>query len=57
MKKENQISKHYISSPKETMRKIQDQLMKNLLTQWDTEEENHKILSVFDEKPPNLVRN
>ena len=24
--------------------------MKNLLTQWDTEEENRKILSVFGEK-------
>ena len=27
--------------------------MKNLLTQWDTEEENQKILNVFGEKPPN----
>ena len=35
------------------MRKIRDRSMKNLLTQWDTEEENQKILSVFGEKPPN----
>ena len=27
--------------------------MKNLLTQWDTKEENRKILSVFDKKPLN----
>ena len=35
------------------MKKIRDQLMKNLLIQWDTEEENQKILSVFGEKQPN----
>ena len=35
------------------MRKIQDQSIKNFLTQWDTEEENWKILSVFGEKLPN----
>ena len=35
------------------MRKIQDQLIKNILTQWDIEEENQKILSMFDEKPFN----
>ena len=51
----NQIPKYYALSLKETMRKIQDQLMKNLLTQWDVEEENRKILSVFSEKPPNLI--
>ena len=28
--------------------------MKNLLTQWDTEKENQKILSVFGEKSSNL---
>ena len=39
------------------MRKIQDQLMNNLLTQWDTKEENRKILSMFGKKPPNLVEN
>ena len=38
------------------MKKIQDQLMKNLLTQWDTKEENQKILSVFGKKPPNPGR-
>ena len=37
------------------MKKIQNQLMKNLLTQWDTEEENQKILSMFGEKPFNLI--
>ena len=31
--------------------------MKNLLIQWDTEEENQKILSIFGKKPPNLVEN
>ena len=36
------------------MRKIRDWLIKNLLTQWDIEEENQKILSVFVEKPLNL---
>ena len=36
------------------MRKIRDRSMKNLLTQWDIEEENRKIISVFGEKPPNL---
>ena len=30
--------------------------MKNLLIQWDTEEDNRKILSVFDEKSPNSSR-
>ena len=27
--------------------------MKNLLTQWDTKEENQKILNMFGEKPSN----
>ena len=31
--------------------------MKNRLTQWDTEEKNRKILSMFGKKPPNLVGN
>ena len=31
--------------------------MKNLLTQWDIEEENRNILSIFGKKPPNLVVN
>ena len=35
------------------MRKLRDQLRKNLLTQWDTKKENQKILIVFDKKPPN----
>ena len=39
------------------MKKIQDQSIKNFLIQWDIEEENHKILCVFDEKSPNLVKN
>ena len=38
------------------MKKIQDQLIKNLLTQWDIEEKNWKILNMFDEKPLNLVK-
>ena len=50
IKKKNQISKYYTSSPKGMMRKIQDQSMKNLLIQWDTEEENQKILSMFGKK-------
>ena len=29
------------------MRKIRDRLIKNLLTQWKTKEENRKILSMF----------
>ena len=36
------------------MKKIQDQLIKNLLTQWDTKEENSKILSVIGDKPLNF---
>ena len=36
------------------MRKIQDQLMKNLLTHWGTEEKNRKILSMFGQKLLNL---
>ena len=39
------------------MKKMQDQSMKNLLTWWDIKDENQKILSVFSEKSPNLVRN
>ena len=40
MRKKNQILKYHFLSPKKIMRKIQDQLMKNLFIQWDTEEEN-----------------
>ena len=50
VRKKNQIPKYHTPSPEGTMRKIQDRLMKNLLTQWDTEEENRKLLSVFGEK-------
>ena len=43
-------------APRGTMRKIQDQLMKNLLTQWRTKEKNQKINEyVISKKPPNLV--
>ena len=56
MKKKNQILKYYAFSLKGTMKKIRDRSIKNLLTQWNIEEENQKILSVFGEKPPNLVR-
>ena len=31
--------------------------MKNLLTQKITEEENQKILNIFNKKPPKLVEN
>ena len=53
IKKKNQILKYHAPSPEETMKKIRDQLIKNLLIQWDTEEENRKILNVFGKKPPN----
>ena len=53
VRKKNQIPRYHTPSPKGTIRKIQNQLIKNLLTQWDTEEENQKILSVFDEKSSN----
>ena len=53
VRKKNQIPRYHAPSPEGTMRKIRDRSMKNLLTQWDTEEENQKILSVFGEKPPN----
>ena len=53
----NQILKYYAPSPKKIMRKIQNQSIKNFLTQWDTEEENRKILNIFDEKPSNLIEN
>ena len=54
VRKKNQIPKYYAFSSEETIMKIQDGSTKNLLTQWDTEEENRKILTVFGEKPPNL---
>ena len=57
MRKKNQIPKYHVPSPEETMRKIRDRSMKNLLTQWNIEEENQKILNMFDKKPPNLVEN
>ena len=53
VRKKNQIPKYHTPSPEKTMRKIWDRLMKNLLTQWDTEEENQKILSMFGEKSSN----
>ena len=54
VKKKNQIPKYHAPSPEETMRKIRDRLMKNLLIQWDTKKEIRKILSVFSKKSPNL---
>ena len=38
------------------MKKIRDRLMKNFLTQWDTEKENQKILNMFGEKLSNSDR-
>ena len=52
--KKNQISRYHISSPAGMIKKIQDRSIKNLLTQWDIEKENQKILSVFGEKLHNL---
>ena len=40
VKKKDQILKYHAPSPKGTMKKMRDQLMKNLLTQWNTEKEN-----------------
>ena len=57
MRKKNQIPKYHIPSPVETMRKIRDQFIKNFLIERDIEEDNRKILSVFGEKPPNLIEN
>ena len=57
MRKKNQIPKYHILSSKEMMKKIRDQLIKNLLIQWDTKEENQKILNIFGEKPLNLIEN
>ena len=54
VRKKNQIPRYHAPSPKGTMRKIRDRSIKNLLIQWDTEEENRKILNVFGEKPPNF---
>ena len=53
MKKKNQICEYHTPSLVGTMRKIRDQPMKNLLTHWDIEEENRKMLSVFGKKPRN----
>ena len=50
IKKKNQISNYHAFNPKETMKKIQDQSIKNLLIQWNTEEKNRKILSLFGKK-------
>ena len=57
VREKNQILKYHALSLKRTMKKIQDWSMKNLLTQWDTEKENQKILSIFGKKPLNLVGN
>ena len=54
MRKKNQIPKYHALSSNKTMKKIQNQSMKNLLILLDTEEENPKILSMFDKKSPNL---
>ena len=56
VKKKNQIPEYHALSPKgyneEDMRLIDE---KNLLTQWDTEEENRKIYKMWlVKKPPNL---
>ena len=56
VRKKNQILKYHVPSPEEIMKKIQDQSMKNLLTLWDIEEANQKILNVFGEKLLNLDR-
>ena len=43
-------------APRGTIKKIQDRLVKNLLTQWGTEKENRKIHEyVIGKKPPNPV--
>ena len=52
--KKNQIPKYHTFSPERTMKKIQDRLMKNFLTQWDTKKENQKILNMFGEKLSNF---
>ena len=36
---------------------IQDQLMKNFLTHWNTKKENQNILNIFGKKSSNLVNN
>ena len=57
VKKKNQIPKYHVPSPKGIIKKIWDWSIKNLLTLWDTEEENQKILNMFGEKPLNLIGN
>ena len=47
VRRKNQISEYHAPSPRGTMRTIRDRSMKNLLTQWDTEEENRKIHKVW----------
>ena len=44
--KKNQIPKYHAPSHKKTLIKIQDQSIKNFLTQWEIEEENRKIYEV-----------
>ena len=46
MRIKNQILKYHIWSPIEIMRKIQDQRIKNILNQWETEKENRKIYKI-----------
>ena len=47
VKRKNQIPEYHAPSPGGTMRTIQDRLMKNLLIQWDIEEENQTIHEVW----------
>ena len=56
IRKKNQILKYHTLCLEATMKKIRNWLIKNLLTQWNTEEENRKILSVFSKKLPNPDR-
>ena len=49
VRRKNQIPKYYAPSPKgyDEDKYMCNQSMKNLLTQWDTEEENRKIYEVW----------
>ena len=45
--KKNPVPKYYVSSLEEMIKKIWDQLIKNLLIKWNIEEENQDFKRVW----------
>ena len=59
VRKKNLIPRYHASSLKGTMSKIRNRSIKNLLTQWDIEEENQKTdeVSRWKSDPTGLIKN